>query len=426
MCVYCYRFIMCIIFLLISWTAAVTPIGIVNLTLSYNETIQAAVENLKKVILNQSAIQQKYLPNLFYSGSYRYASEVSLIKLPNVAAVPMGVHDNFDNTLSATYLLYNGSGKEATLRSMTLAVKLAELSIEKTKKERVFQALSAYQTVQALRLQKNIVQSSGERAAFLYDKIKAQAETGFALKLDQYTAELSVLQFDQQLLDISATIEQAMDQLILLVGTTVTVDIPSRDYFAPRLPLAIIQPELVLMQIVQEDMLIAAKENAKSRTSPELFLNAQWKLGKPGLNSGDNAWMNYYIFGVNVNASLWDWNSTQAEVQSYDAELEAQQFKRQLLIKELALHYQAVNRDCFSLQQQLKVLQATLAVSKSRMQIYDEQLHNDHVSVADFHQANSELSQIESKVQQQKILILQKQLELDYLSGQSIDLWRIN
>lgn len=273
---------------------------------------QEVQDNITRLQLRN--IRTNYLPQVELNGQATYQSAVTSIpiKLPNVD-IPELSKDQYKATIDVKQLIYDG-GATASQRELQLTQQQAEnqkTEVELYKLRQ--QVLQVY--FNALLWNEHIAAREQMMAEMKQRKERLQAGvnngTVLASQVDQLQAEL--LKTDQQLFEAKTGRTAAYKVLSLLTGR----DVPESTRL--ELPAAMQEknnelnrPELRLFKL-QSDVLQQQSKLTGTRAMPKVSAFAQGGYGRPGLNMLENKFDFYYLAGLRLNWTLWNWRYNRTE-----------------------------------------------------------------------------------------------------------------
>ncbi len=422
-----------VLILTVSFSACAGTIeDLVAAALKNNPTVRSAEAREKKAEEEKKAAFRRLWPTLSLDSSYKYVSKVNTVTIE----MPMGMgskelefgdHDTYDNGITLSWLLFNGFAKESAVYISEVKRSAMTLQTEKTKKEIAFRTVSTYLTARSLKLQQEIVQKGRDRAQLQYEKTDAWVKNDITLPIELMTISLTLSRYDQQLLSIDSSLHNAEQQLQDLTG--LTPDVPTDAFIlAEDTPAAlnITRNEDIQALLLQHDITSASRTIAGAKDYPDISAYTSARRGKPGVNPVDNEWMDYSVAGIFAQWNVWDWGARWADTAAQDNEQQNIVTQRQTLEDQLRLKYDTAVRDHETMKKQLQVLKEAASIARDRMKIIEQQAENGIVSATDFRDADADLNQAELAVMQQELLIAQKLIEIDMISGRPIKEWRIS
>ncbi|MFD2886155.1 TolC family protein [Chitinophaga cymbidii] len=273
---------------------------------------QEVQDNITRLQLRN--IKTNYLPQVELNGQATYQSAVTSIpiKLPNMD-IPELSKDQYKATIDVKQLIYDG-GATASQRDLQLAQQQAEnqkTEVELYKLRQ--QVLQVY--FNALLWNEHIAAREQMMAEMKQRKERLQAgvENGTVLasQVDQLQAEL--LKTEQQHFEAKTGRTAAYKVLSLLTGKDVPentrLQLPAA---AQEKSEALNRPELRLFRL-QTDVLQQQSKLTGTRAMPKVSAFAQGGYGRPGLNMLENKFDFYYLAGLRLNWTLWNWRKDRTE-----------------------------------------------------------------------------------------------------------------
>lgn len=396
-----------------------------------NDLVKAQKAQLQKSQEEYLAVLRKTYPLLNYDASYKYVSEVAKIEMPSIAGQPAkeietSVKDNYDNGLTLSWLAFNGFAKDNQVILAENKKELAENMLVKTEKEIALQVAKNYLNVKLLQIQKAVLENAVNRVAVQYNKVRSLVDNGQALPIELMNLDLARNDYQEKIISLKGNLATQEQNLANQTGQNIEVDTEKINVLKK------INQEISLENnsdyqalLIQDKMTSAMYKIASAKNYPDIIMIASARSGKPGLNPIENKWMNYTTAGIGLQWNLWDWGGRQADVAAQVKEKESLASKQDYLKKQLDLQYQNALREYQTLQEQGKVMAESVKLAKEKLKIIETQSKEGTASHSDYRDAEAELTERELKMEQQQINIYQKQLEIDYLSGRSIDQWSI-
>ncbi len=256
-----------------------------------------------------------YLPQAELNGQATYQSAVTQIpfKVPGIN-IPEFAKDQYKATIDVKQLLYDGGAtrRQRELQNIQQQTEAQRVEVELYKvKQQVTQAyfngLLAEEYVHAARLTQADIKQRIER-------LNAGVQNGTVLpsNVDMLNAEL--LRSEQQELSAAASRSASLAALQLLTGFSTSGAIKL------TLPLAAAEPgtdtlqrpELQLYRLQSATLDQQAKLTA-TKPMPRVSAFVQGGYGRPGLNMLNNDFSGFYIGGIRLNWTLWNWRYNRTE-----------------------------------------------------------------------------------------------------------------
>lgn len=259
-----------------------------------------------------------YRPQAELNGQATYQSEVTQvpIKVPGIS-IPTIAKDQYKATIDIRQLLYDG-GMTRDQRALQTAQQQAEqqqIEVELYKvKQQVtqsyFNALLAEAYIStALAAQGDIRQR--------IEKLEAGVQNGTVLPSNVDLLKAELLKARQQEISARASRQAALDIMGLLMNNaiagTVKLVMPVLVSASKQQGKEVIQrPELHLYQL-KAGILDRQLQLSVNKQRPRVSAFVQGGYGRPGLNMLENQFRGYYMGGIRLNWTLWNWHYDRTE-----------------------------------------------------------------------------------------------------------------
>ncbi len=273
-------------------------------------------------------IRTGYLPQAELNGKATYQSDVVAIpiKLPNVS-IPTMPKDQYNLTLDVRQLIYDG-GAIAGQQELQLARQQAdrqkvEVDLHQLRQQVTqvyFNALIWDAHINARRVMIAEVKQRRE-------KLQAGVNNGTVLASQVDMLHAEELKTEQQLEEALNGKQAALATLALLTGKTEgemnAVILPAPAGIGDQ-PLQ--RPEIALYRY-QQEVLRRQGNLTGSQTRPKVSAFVQGGYGRPGLNLLSDKFDFYYMGGLRLQWSVWNWHTQRTEravLQEQERGVEAQ------------------------------------------------------------------------------------------------------
>lgn len=259
-------------------------------------------------------IKTNYLPQVELNGQATYQSAVTSIpiKLPGMD-IPELSKDQYKATIDVKQLIYDG-GATASQRELQLAQQQAEnqkteVELHKLRQQVLQVYFNALLWNEHISAREQMIAEVKQRK----ERLQAGVDNGTVLasQVDQLQAEL--LKTEQQLFEAKTGRTAAYKVLSLLTGREIS------ENTRLQLPAAMQEksnelnrPELQLFRL-QSDVLQQQSKLTGTRALPKISAFAQGGYGRPGLNMLENKFDFYYLAGLRLNWTLWNWRYNRTE-----------------------------------------------------------------------------------------------------------------
>ena len=268
--------------------------------------------NLENRILKKGS-----LPKLELNAQATYQSEVIQfpLKLPNMTVNPPN-KDQYRSTVEANQLIYNGGQIAANTRLKTAELKSQQQEVAVTLyalKNRINQY---FFQVLLFQEQRDLLGSKMEQLKARAQEIESAVKYGAALASSSEVLQAEMLKIEQQLTENHYNRKTALVNLSLLLAHNLDEKV---ELIRPAISLQqkgnSKRPEIKLFTL-QQDQLEQSKVLIDKSKSPKIVGFMQAGYGNPGLNMLDNSFQDFYIAGVKLNWTLFDWGKTKEQKQA--------------------------------------------------------------------------------------------------------------
>jgi outer membrane protein TolC len=256
-----------------------------------------------------------YLPQAELNGQATYQSDVTEIpfKVPGVN-IPEFAKDQYRATIDVKQLLYDGGAtrQQRQLQAIQQQTEQQRVEVELYKvKQQVtqtyFSALLAEEYIKAARLNQADIRQR-------IDRLSAGVQHGTVLPSSVNMLKAELLKTEQQELSAAASRQGNLAVLELLTGYEapgpVKLALPAA-VAAPGTD-SLVRPELQLYRLQSASLNQQARLTA-TRPMPRVSAFVQGGYGRPGLNMLNNDFSTFYMGGIRLNWTLWNWRYHRTE-----------------------------------------------------------------------------------------------------------------
>jgi outer membrane protein TolC len=329
---------------------------------------QALLEAQAEV--QEDAIRTSNLPRVELNGQATYQSEVIQFPLdiPEAVVEPLN-KDQYRATIDIFQPIYNGG-------TVNAAADLARAESSILQQEA---AVSLYQLKAKVNYYYISVLLLQEKERLFNDKLKqlnlklkeleVAVANGVALAKVEKSLKAELIQIEQELISIQSSRSQFLKQLGQLTYYELPIEvILERPTFletelAPR-------PELRLFELQGQKLALTQEVNS-SGMKPTLNAFGQLGYGNPGLNVLENAFTEYYMVGVKLKWTIFDWNKVKKTNKSLA----------------LAREMVAVEKSIFEVNNEIQLTESTAEMDKINQLILSDlsliNLRDDIVKISD-------------------------------------------
>ncbi|HEY8918902.1 MAG TPA: TolC family protein, partial [Chitinophaga sp.] len=256
-----------------------------------------------------------YLPQAELNGQATYQSAVTEFpfKVPGVS-IPEFSKDQYRATIDVKQLLYDGGATRQQRELQTIQQQTEQQKVEvelyKVKQQitqAYFNALLAAEYIQAARLTQQDLQQR-------IDRLNAGVQNGTVLPSNVDLLKAEQLRANQQEISADASRSANLAVIQLLTGYEATGPVKLSLPAAARVTTTdtLNRPELQLYQLQSAALNQQARLTA-TKPLPRISGFVQGGYGRPGLNMLKNDFTPFYLGGIRLNWTLWNWRYNRTE-----------------------------------------------------------------------------------------------------------------
>lgn len=335
-----------------------------------------------------------------------------------------GTQYNFTAGFTASQMIYNQT-LLVGVKAARVAEDLANLGVEKTQQQLIYEISAAYYAAQISNVQKEIVESNLKKVSKLKLVTKSQYENGLAKKTDYDRLQVSETNLQTELENIDQTAEYQAGMLKFFMGMRLDSALKVSKLIEPS-ALQLSTPQHNVANNIDVRIIESQKElnelNIKQFYAgyvPALNANAtyNWQnMGNEVHLVGENAnWYNNTMVGLSLTVPIFDglnkhYKATQAKIQQEQLDLDALNLAESIRLQ---------NQNAYN---KLKSSKASVQVQEKNMKLAEEiytstqeQYNGGLVSLSEL--MNAETAQKEAQNNYLRALVQVKLAELDLLKA---------
>jgi outer membrane protein TolC len=258
--------------------------------------------------LNAHIIHTGWLPQIVFNGQTTYQSDVTGlgIDIPNLRMTPIN-KDQYKTFVDVNQLIYDGGASKIRNMLQEISSNNAQTRIQIANRNLLLETQKMF--FSALLAQENhlIWETAKEEIVARKTALESGLRFGARTKNQLDILDVELLKIEQQITDISAAKNIAVDMLNLLTGLNLnkqtTFQIPQD--IQSISPLSFDTFEMKVLQN-QQSIVAANQELNQSKLRPKALVFGQGGYGNPALNMLKNEFQSYYLLGIRLN---WDISS---------------------------------------------------------------------------------------------------------------------
>ena len=258
--------------------------------------------------LNARIIQTGWLPQVSLNGQTTYQSDVTglAIEIPNLHMTPIN-KDQYKTFVDVNQLIYDGGASKIKTMLQEISSKNTLTRIQLTNRNLLQETQKIYFSALLAQENRHIWETAKEEILARKSVLEAGIRFGARTKNQLDILAVELLKIEQQITDIRAAKNIAVDMLNILTGLKLNSDdsfqIPVDNHKIA--PLTYETYEMKLLQN-QQSLVATTEDLNQSKLRPKAFLFGQGGYGNPALNMLKNEFQSYYIMGLRLN---WDLSS---------------------------------------------------------------------------------------------------------------------
>lgn len=271
----------------------------------------------KQNALDIDVIKTEKLPKLGFSAQATYQSDVTSIPIviPNNTIEPPN-KDQYKATVSINQLIYGGGLIDASAMVKSASLKTQQKQVEVNLYQLKKQLNQLYFSILLLQEKRALLTAKKIQLEATLKEVKIGIKFGMLLPSSGSVLEAELIKIEQQFFEIDLNKISLIETLSKLIGQDIsnktTLENPE---ISSSLQSEIKRPELALFQL-QKEQIEASEKLITKKNSPKILGFATGGYGNPGLNMLDNSFQTFYLAGLKLNWTIFDWNATKKERQS--------------------------------------------------------------------------------------------------------------
>jgi outer membrane protein TolC len=416
---------------------ATTLEEVVESALQNSEQLSALRAGVEGAVWKQRAIARADLPLLTADAGWRHQTEVPQVEMamddipppigPLQLSFPLGVSDNYDTGLQASWLAFSGFAKSAQKQIGRLQIEQQREQLEIATQEIALHTVQLYRTSQLLSLQAAVLESGRDRVRNNIRRLRNLVVNNLVTPLDTLALVLVINDYDRQYLQLYGKMVAAQNALNLLAGVTVEVESYSEDSSINLIhPLLYTEDNPRLTQHEHEILILKQQlRQLNSSCYPRVNLFAGWRWGRPGLNQTRDEWMNYGIVGAQASWILWDGGIRHRLSKSIEAAETAQKEQLTGATRKLQTEYDNALVLYHTEEEQLELLEENLSLTQQQLDGLEVRLQQGDISGSDLRDHLLELTRVETEVVIVRLQLALRRTEIEKLSGLAPAEWSL-
>lgn len=346
--------------------------------------------------LQTNILEKEKLPKIALNAQATYQSEVTQVpfSMPNASIEPLN-KDQYRATLDVNQLLYNGGAIKAQTQLKASQIKtqqkLVDINLYQLKNlvnQYYFGLLLGQEKEELLLTKRKLLQEKSKER-------QVAVKFGAVLPASEQVIEAEIIKINQQLNDVKYDQLKLWQHLEELSGTA----------FNTNAKLAIPEnfssindvnrPELELFEL-QKQQIEASQKVIATSNAPKLNAFLQGGYGNPALNMLNNSFETFYMTGVRLNWTLFDWNKTKKEKEVLEISKQIVASEKETFEVNQKRQLQEINFEIGKMETQLKSDKEIIQLREKIVRSAEAQMKNGVITSSDY--LNEVTQLFESKI----------------------------
>ncbi len=344
------------------------------------------------------AFNKDKLPKVSLNAQATYQSEVTKVpfSLPNATIEPLN-KDQYRATLDVNQLIYNGNIieaqtnlKKAQTKTQQQQVKVSLYQLKNLVNQYYFGILLLQKKQELLSTKKELLQQK-------IKEIQTAVKFGAVLPSSEQVLEAEMIKIDQQSNDIRYEKLKLFNHLNKLTNSNFNENTELVENIK-TINASNNRPEYELFEL-QNQQIDANKNLISKSNAPKVNAFAQGGYGNPALNMLNNSFETFYMAGIRLNWTLFDWNKTKKEKEALEISKQLIETEKETFEINLNRQLQEVDFEMERIQQQLKSDTEIIQLREKIVRSAEAQMKNGVITSSDY---LSEVTQLfEAKINEQ-------------------------
>ena len=360
-----------------------------------------AKQNL--ILANQLEVQTEAfnkdkLPKVSLNAQATYQSEVTQVpfSLPNATIEPLN-KDQYRATLDINQLIYNGNIIEAQTNLKTAQTKTQQQQVKVSLYQLKNLVNQYYFGILLLQKKQELVTT---KKVLLLEKIKeiqAAVKFGAVLPSAEQVIEAEIIKINQQSNDIRYEKLKLFNHLNKLTDSNFdenTILVEEKAIKSQQGN----RPEYELFEL-QNQQIDANKSLISKSNYPKVNAFAQGGYGNPALNMLNNSFETFYMAGVRLNWTLFDWNKIKKEKEALEISKQLIETEKETFEVNLNSQLQEINFEMERIEQQIISDAEIIQLREKIVRSAEAQMKNGVITSSDY--LNEVTQLFEDKINEQ-------------------------
>ncbi len=368
-------------------------------------------------------LNKNYLPQFNINGGASLQSDVTQVAidlpkgLPEIA-MPTLSKDWYKITLDVNQVIYDGRvtyyQKQTEAFTLQADQKAVEIELYKLK-DRINQI---FFSIILLQENESLLNSNKDRITVKLTEVQSGIRNGAVLEMNADILKAELVRLDQQLTETRMDRSAGYKMLSELISSPVAestalvtpkVTLPGTDFEDKRL-----EYELFSIQRSKVDLM---RNMVTTKWNPKIFAYGQAGYGRPSLNMLDDNFMPWWLFGVKLTWTPWNWNQNKNEKQILTIQNDLLRSQQETFDKNLKISAQKDLSEVLKFTELLAQDAQIIALRKKITKTASSQLDNGVITSSDYISRLNEETQAQLNLEIHNIQLIKAKLSYLYTLG---------
>jgi outer membrane protein TolC len=360
-----------------------------------NKTLQINRNNVTLGEQRHKEAKANLIPTVTANADYKYFTNLPYQLLPLSAFNPtapegdfreaqFGVPHNINGNLQLSMPLYNPNVYGA-IQNAQIATEIAELQLQKTEEQLIFEISNFYYNAQILQNQKAFIESNIQNSKLLHSNIQLLNNQLLATGNDVNKIKLQIAQLTTQKETVESKLQQILNGLKYMIG--IPLDYPLEiegevKYKESSNHLSTVTLDLQIIK--KQNTLLLSELNTlnKSRYLPSVNLFATYGTTGFGYDKQPNSFLNFYpigFAGLQVSYPLFNGTANQRKINQKNIELQTSELQYSLISEQTSMQIKNVTLQLYAAKSSVETTSQQITLAQS---VYEQTLLQQKQGIA--------------------------------------------
>ncbi|MEZ4853325.1 TolC family protein [Flavobacterium sp.] len=344
------------------------------------------------------AFNKDKLPKVSFNAQATYQSEVTRVpfSMPNTTIEPLN-KDQYRATLDVNQLIYNGNIIEAQTNLKTAQTKTQQQQVKVSLHQLKNLVNQYYFGILLLQKKQELITAKKTLLQQKIKEIQAAVKFGAVLPSSEQVIEAEIIKINQQSNDIRYEKLKLFNHLNKLTDANFNEDTELVENIT-TLSVEGNRPEYELFEL-QNQQIDANKNLISKSNAPKVNAFAQGGYGNPALNMLNNSFETFYMAGIRLNWTLFDWNKTKKEKEALEISKQLIEIEKETFEINLNSQLQEMNFEIERIKEQLVSDNEIVQLREKIVRSAEAQMKNGVITSSDY--LNEVTQLFEAKINEQ-------------------------